>query len=170
MNTDFPAALAHLLANEGGYCDDPKDPGGETNEGVTQHQYDLWRIAHHQPTQDVRNIDPNEVETMYRNWYWNPVLGDQLPAGVDYCVFDCAVNSGPHQAAKFLQRAVGAADDGYIGPATLSAVRYANPVSVIKQFCQERLAFLQSLPGWPHDGHGWSNRVAAVETTAQAMT
>jgi lysozyme family protein len=166
---DFTMSFAHVLATEGGYVNDPKDPGGPTNHGVTQKEYDAWRTAHGQPVQSVRNIDTNEVEMMYRKWFWTPCGADRLPPGVDYCVFDCAVNSGPHKAVTLLQQAVGATPDGSIGPKTLAAVKAGDPARIVNTFCDERLAFLQSLPGWAHDGRGWSNRVASVRITSRAM-
>lgn len=170
MNDNFSPSLSHLLATEGGYSDDPRDPGGQTNHGVTQHQYDIWRIAHKQPTRSVRLIDPNEIEAFYRAWYWNTVLADQLPSGVDYCVFDAAVNSGPHRSAEWLQEAAGVTVDGSIGPKTIAAVTAADPRRIINAICAERLAFLETLPTWPHFKHGWSVRVASIEQDARAMT
>jgi lysozyme family protein len=169
MIGNFPASLTHVLASEGAYVNNPHDPGGATNQGVTQHQYDMWRIAHGQPTRSVAQIDPNEVEAFYHSWYWKPVQGDALPSGVDYCVFDCAVNSGPHEAALMLQRAVDVADDGVIGAVTLAAVKAADPRTLIQSFCNERLAFEQTLSTWPYFGRGWSSRVLEVEADAEGM-
>ena len=169
MLDNFSPSLAHVLQSEGGFVNDPQDPGGATDEGVTQHQYDIWRIAHGQPIRSVRFIDPNEVEAFYRAWYWNAVKGDVLPSGVDYCVFDCAVNSGPHRAAEWLQTAVGASPDGQIGNLALAAVQTHDPAHVIEMICNERLVFLEQEPDWPHFGHGWTNRVNQVEATAKAI-
>jgi lysozyme family protein len=166
---NFAAVLQHIELSEGGFVDNPHDPGGATDEGITQHQYDLWRVAHGQPTQSVRLIDPNEVEAIYRAWYWNAVQGDQLPAGVDYCVMDGAVNSGPHMAAVWLQRAAGVAEDGHIGPNTLAAVNAVDPKQLIAGICSERLAYDQSLRNWPYFSRGWSERIAEVEGDAQGM-
>jgi lysozyme family protein len=169
VTEDFGPSLAHVLASEGGFVDNPHDPGGATDEGVTQHQYDLWRTAKGLPTRSVRFIDPNEVEAIYRSSYWNAVRGDQLPAGVDYCVFDWSVLAGPHRAAEHLQQAVGAKVDGSIGDRTLAAVRAADPRRVINAVCAERLAYLKTRPGWPFFKNGWSNRVATVEQVARGM-
>jgi lysozyme family protein len=169
MSDNFAPSLTHVLASEGGFVDNPHDPGGATDEGVTQHQYDLWRTAKHLPTRSVRFIDPNEVEAIYRGSYWNAVRGDDLPSGVDYCVFDWSVLGGPHRAIEHLQQAVGVAADGQIGAITLSAVRAADPLRVIHQVCAERLAYLQTRPAWPYFKNGWSNRVNSVEITARGM-
>ena len=169
MTGDFAVSLAHVLASEGGYVDDPKDPGGRTNEGITQHVYDNWRLAKGLPTRSVATIDPNEVEAIYRGLYWSAVAGDQLPAGVDYATFDYAVNSGAHRAACALQNAVGVPADGQIGPATLAAANAADPRRVINAVCSARQAFLESLPTFAHFGNGWSHRVASVEQVARGM-
>jgi lysozyme family protein len=169
MIDNFGLSLGYVLRSEGGYVNDPQDPGGATNEGVTQHQYDIWRIAHHQETRSVRFIDPNEVEAFYKAWYWDKVVGNILPSGVDYCVFDCAVNSGPHRAAEWLQEAVGALPDGQIGQKTMAAVAATDPEHIIEMVCNERLAFLETLPTWHHFGNGWTNRVNQVEARAKAM-
>lgn len=169
MTDDFAPSLAHVLASEGGFVDNPHDPGGATDEGVTQHQYDLWRTAKGLPTRSVRMIDPNEVEAIYRGSYWNVVDGDQLPSGVDYCVFDWSVLAGPHRAISHLQQAVGATADGSMGPVTLAAVNAADPRRVINAVCAERLAYLATRPGWPYFKDGWSRRVASVEQVARGM-
>lgn len=167
---NFAPSLAHLLTTEGGYVNDPKDPGGATNEGVTQKEYDLWRTAQRQTVRSVRLINANEVAAIYRHCYWDTIRADKLPSGVDYCVFDCAVNSGPHQAVKFLQRAAGAIDDGFIGPATITAVNAADPRRIINAVSAERLSFLKRLPTWGHFEDGWTSRVNSVEITARGMS
>lgn len=169
MTDDFPSSLAHVLATEGGYVNDPKDPGGPTMQGVTQKEYDLWRVANRQPVRSVRLIDPNEIEAIYRKCFWVACRADQLPSGVDYCVFDCAVNSGPHQAVKFLQFAVGTDADGFLGPQTLAAVNAADAGKLIDSISAERLGFLHALPTWTHFGNGWTRRVNDVKFTAKAM-
>lgn len=169
MNTDFSCSLAHVLASEGGFVDNPHDPGGATDEGVTQHQYDIWRTAKCLPIRSVRFIDPNEVEAIYRGSYWNVVHGDDLPSGVDYCVFDWAVLAGPHRAIEHLQKAVGVPADGQLGAITIGAAKAADPRFVIHAVCAERLAYLKTRPAWPFFQNGWSNRVNSVEVTARGM-
>lgn len=169
MRDNFAPALSHVLANEGGYSNDPQDNGGSTNKGITQATYDHWRRVRNQPLRDVRQIDPNEVEAIYRSLFWNAIHGDDLPAGVDYCTFDYAVNSGPVRAAKALQRAAGVNDDGQIGPVTLAAIAAADPRRLICAICADRLAFMERQPAWGHFGNGWSHRVASVEVAARGM-
>lgn len=166
---EFEISLAEVLKSEGGYVNDPRDPGGATDHGVTQREYDHFRAEHFMPAQDVRLIGQSEIEAIYRGDYWAPIHGDDLPAGVDYCVFDFAVNSGPARAVRFMQIAAGVAGDGIIGPATLGAIRNANPIDLISRICSDRLSYLKSLPTWWHFRNGWESRVDSVRAKAEAM-
>jgi lysozyme family protein len=106
---------------------------------------------------------------LYKAKYWDTVKGDNLPEGVDYAVFDYAINSGPSRAAKALQSVLGVAVDGQIGPATLRALETANPRDVATAVCEARLAFLQSLSTYATFGKGWSRRVSEVEQASFNM-
>jgi len=165
----FPEALRLVLVHEGGFSNHPKDPGGATNKGVTQAVYDAYRARGGQPKRSVRSITAAEVEAIYRREYWDKVKADQLPAGVDYCVFDFAVNSGVSRAARYLQRAVGVAQDGKIGPVTLAAVARVSPPSLIDRICNERMAFLRGLKTFATFGKGWTRRVTDVRAHAKGM-
>jgi lysozyme family protein len=169
VRDNFAPSLALVLAHEGGRVDDPRDPGGRTNRGVIQRVYDDWRGKHGLPLRDVWDIDPPEVEAIYRQNYWYPVRGDQLPPGIDYATFDFAVNSGVVRAARTLQRAAGVTVDGMIGPVTLAAVRAADPDRLVDALCSERQRFLEGLPTFARFGRGWTRRVAEVEANAKAM-
>ena len=118
---------------------------------------------------DLRNITQEQLDRVYRTGYWDKCGCDQLPGGVDYAVFDLAVNSGPGRAAKFLQAAVGAAQDGAIGPNTLAMVSTHEPRSIINSICDQRLAFLQALDTFSTFGTGWTKRVAGVRQKALDM-
>jgi lysozyme family protein len=107
---------------------------------------------------------------MYKAKYWDMVKGDDLPKGVDYAVFDLAVNSGPGKAAKTLQSVLGANPDGQIGPATLRTLEAADPRDVATKVCEARLAFLQGLTTFATFGKGWTRRVAEVQAAAKDMT
>lgn len=169
MADQFSRALAKVLVSEGGYSNDPVDPGGATNHGITQNVYDAWRLGHGSGKQSVKYISDDEVATIYRANYWNAVQGDQLPPGVSYVVFDGAVNSGVSRSAKWLQTAVKANPDGQIGPATLRAVKaFKDADALVDAICDVRLAFLKSLPTWGHFGNGWSTRVASVRAAGKA--
>lgn len=161
---NFETALKHVLIDEGGYVNHPKDPGGETNYGITK------RTARaHGYTGSMRSIPMSVVRTIYRKSYWDRVNGDALPAGVDYAVFDFCVNSGPGRAIPFLQRVVGVKQNGSIGPITLAAVDRVGPREAIQRLCANRLAWLKTLGTWRTFGKGWGRRVAGVEREALAM-
>ena len=118
---------------------------------------------------EMRMLTPEKVAPLYKAKYWDLVQADKLPDGVDFCVFDCAVNSGVKRASRLLQRAVGVDDDGVIGRATLAAVEALKPAEIIDRFCAERLTFLESLPTFGTFGKGWSRRVASVKTESMNL-
>ncbi|ACL58788.1 glycoside hydrolase family 108 protein [Methylobacterium nodulans] len=166
--SSFDRALSLVLAHEGGYVDHPDDPGGPTNLGVTLGT--LSAVLGRPATRaEVKALTPAKVAPIYRARYWDAVRGDELPAGVDYAVFDFAVNSGPARAAIALQRLVGVADDGVIGAVTLAAVARTDQRWLVTALCDRRLTFLRSLKGWPTFGKGWTKRVAGVRTDALAL-
>lgn len=168
MKENFENALQHLLKHEGGFVNHPADPGGMTNLGVTKKVWEEW-VGHPVDEKAMRALTPAEVAPMYKRKYWDAIKGDDLPDGVDYCVFDCAVNSGPGRAAKFLQEVVKVKADGAIGPGTLKAVSEMHPADIVNAYNIRRLDFLQALPTWETFGKGWGRRVAEVKTTAEAM-
>ena len=169
MKKNFIDALAHVLKHEGGYVNHPKDPGGMTNLGVTKAVWEEW-IGRESNEKEMRSLTPAIVAPMYKKKYWDKIKGDELPDGVDYAVFDFAVNSGPGRAAKFLQELVGVNADGAIGPMTLTAVNKKDPKELVTDYNAKRQAFLESLPTFATFGKGWSTRVAGVNTEAIAMT
>jgi uncharacterized protein (TIGR02594 family) len=160
--SSYDEALARLLVHEGGNDDDPRDPGGRTSRGILQREWDAWRRTHPGLPADVWRAPQNEIEAIYRRNYWNALRCDDLPAGVDYAVFDYGVNSGIGRAAKVLQRLVATAVDGEVGPDTIAATKRANAAALIEAICDERLAFLQGLRTWPTFGRGWGRRVREV--------
>ena len=168
MKRNFKKALKHVLVHEGGWADHPKDPGGATMKGVTLATY-RRHFGKAKSKNDLRNIADEELEQIYRSGYWGKCRCDELPVGVDYAVFDAAVNSGPGRGARWLQAAVGAKQDGGIGPKTLSRVEEHDPIQVTGVMCDRRLSFLRSLDTWPTFGKGWGRRVEGVRATAIAM-
>ena len=136
-------------------------------KGVTQAVYDDWRARRGLKKQSVINIDRTELEAIYRAGYWAMTRGDDLPSGIDYAVFDFAVNSGAGRAARFLQACVDVPQDGSIGPKTLAAVEHAT--GVIDELCDRRQSFLESLPTFPTFGRGWTARVKRVRDRAKEM-
>lgn len=172
---DFDKCMVRVLAYEGGYSNHPEDPGGPTLEGIIQRVYDGYRQSRGLPTAplsaSMRGTPAwiGERNDIYRRQYWNKVRGDDLPAGVDLVVFDGAVNSGPVQSIKWLQRALGIAADGMLGEATMAAVRQnTDNDALIADICARRLAFLQQLRTWKTFGKGWGSRVVNLQATGQA--
>ena len=164
----YEASIQRLLKSEGGYVNHPSDPGGPTNFGITIHDY----RKHAKPdatASDLRAMRVEEARAIYRAKYWDAMRCDALPAGVDYCVFDYAVNSGTGRAPKVVQRILGVAVTGVMDEATLTQVRACEPVALINAICDERLRFLQGLRTWPVFGAGWARRVGNVRATALAM-
>jgi lysozyme family protein len=167
MKENFDSALAHVLKHEGGYVNHPADPGGMTNLGVTKRVWEEW-VGHDVDEKTMRSLTPEMVGSLYKKKYWDKVKGDDLPSGVDYVVFDAAVNSGPGRAAKWLQACIGVEQDGGIGPKTLAAVK-AFEGDLIGDYNKRRLSFLTDLPHWGTFGKGWSRRVASVQNDAEGM-
>jgi lysozyme family protein len=168
MKENFDTALEHVLVHEGGYSDHPADPGGATMKGVTLAVFRRFFGAK-KTKKDLRNITDAQLAKVYRAGYWDKCQCDKLPSGVDYAVFDAAVNSGPGRGAKWLQGAVGAFQDGGIGPDTLEKVAARSPKAVINDMLDRRLAFLKSLATWGTFGRGWGRRVDGVRATALQM-
>ena len=168
MNTNFDACLAHLLKHEGGFVNHPSDPGGATNLGVTQAVWEGW-IDRSVSEKNMKALTPAKVAPLYREMYWDRIKADKLPSGVDYCVFDAAVNSGVSRAAKWLQTTVGAVADGAIGEQTLKQVLLTNPQMVIDKYSAIRLEFLKGRSTWPTFGKGWGRRVEEVKATANSF-
>jgi lysozyme family protein len=168
MNTNFELCLSHLLQHEGGYVNHPSDPGGRTNLGVTQAVWEDWSDRK-VTEEEMRGLTPAKVSPLYKEMYWDRVKGNQLPSGVDYCVFDAAVNSGVRRASQWLQWALGVAADGAIGPQTIAVASVTSPTTTIINYSAQRLKFLQGLSTWPTFGKGWERRVNEVKATALSM-
>lgn len=166
MKAGFEGALAVTLKFEGGYSNDPRDPGGETNRGITKRVYENWLRLNKKPIRSVKDITEREVHDIYRVQYWNLINGDKLPDGVALVVFDFAVNSGATRAIKTLQEVLGIKEDGDAGAVTLSAISDKDPVDIIEGVSAKRLAFMRRLSGWAHFGRGWQRRVDAVRAAA----
>jgi len=159
-----------ILKHEGGYVNHPGDPGGPTNKGITLATFRRF-IKPRGTISDLKALTVDQATVIYKRQYWDAVLADMLPAGVDYAVADFAVNSGPSRAAKYLQRVVGAAQDGKIGPMTLAAVGRMPPSDIINSLCDRRLAFMKRIRRgklWRTFGKGWSRRVSDVRAHSLA--
>jgi lysozyme family protein len=169
MDRNFNACLKRVLVHEGGWSDHPKDPGGATMKGVTLANFRRY-VKPNATKDELRKITDEQLATVYRRFYWDAVSGAELPDGIDYAVFDFAVNSGPKRAAEYLQVVVGATKDGKIGPATIKAVKAKLPAGVINKLCDDRMAFLKRLKTWTTFGKGWTARVKAVRSEALEMS
>lgn len=170
MIGNFDRCLALTLVHEGGWSDHPKDPGGATMKGITLATFRGYYRNNRLTKDDLRNITDAQLKEIYKARYWDAVKGDDLPKGVDYAVFDFAVNSGPGRAAKFLQKIVGVEQDGAIGALTLAAVKSpSRPVAIITALCAARLSWLRTLSTFATFGNGWTTRVRAVEAGATSM-
>lgn len=164
----FSACLPIILSLEGAFTNNPKDPGGATNEGITLATYSAW-LGHTASITDLQTIPASTVAAIYQDNYYNPAHCPSLPSGVDLCVFDMAVNEGITQAVKTLQLSVGATADGICGPMTLAAVAKVPPVQLIGRIGVRRLAFYQSLPNYATFGTGWAMRAAIITSDALGM-
>lgn len=152
---EFDQSFNKLLGHEGGYVNHPNDPGGETNWGIT-----VAVARQHGYTGSMRDLSQDVARRIYKAAYWDKVQADALPAKVRYAVFDAAVNSGPGQAARWLQRALGVADDGRIGPITIAYARQADPEALVMKMLAQRLRFMTSLTAWSSFSRGWARRIA----------
>ena len=166
MSNKFSEALEVILHHEGGYVNHPKDPGGETNLGVTKRVYEDFG-----GTKDMKELTKEDVEPIYKKNYWDRVKGDDLPEGLDLCIFDFAVNAGPGRAAKFIQRLVKTTVDGGIGPNTLKCindhVEHYGVATTIDQYQSERQNYYESLSNFETFGRGWTRRVDEVTEKAK---
>ena len=164
----FKEALEVTLHHEGGYVNHPKDPGGETNLGVTKRVYEEWG-----GTKDMKELTPEDVEPIYQKNYWDKLKCDELPEALALCVFDFGVNAGPGRAAKYLQSLVGALPiDGGIGPMTLAAVdKYIDKFSVelaVERYQEARQKYYEELSTFATFGRGWTRRVEEVTEKANS--
>jgi lysozyme family protein len=166
---NFVSCLAFTLTQEGGWSNDPADPGGCTMEGIILSTYQSWKNDLTLTCNDLQNITSDEVSAIYQQNYWNHVQGDDLPNGVDLMVFDEAVNAGVGGSAKLLQEILNVTVDGSIGPDTLAAVANVDPTILINELAQQQTAYYQSLPGFLTFGAGWLNKVNTRQAAASAM-
>jgi len=149
---NFDEAFTRLLGHEGGYVNDKRDPGGETNWGISKRSY---------PTLNIASLTEWDAKQIYRRDFWDKCKADKLPPDVRFDVFDGAVNSGIGQSAKWLQRAVNVPDDGEIGPITLAACANVPGYVLSKRYNGHRLEFMTNLKTWAAFGGGWARRIAA---------
>jgi lysozyme family protein len=168
MISNWQKSFELMLKSEGGYVNNPADPGGMTNLGVTKATWENW-VGRESDEAEMRGLTPEKVEPLYKKKYWDAVRADELPVGLDYLMFDFGVNAGPGRAIKVMQSAVGVTPDGGFGPLTLAAVQAIDPVELIEKFSQAKEDFYRSLGTFATFGKGWLNRVADVKVKANSM-
>lgn len=150
--TPFEQAFIKTIGHEGGYSNDPADPGKETKYGISKR-------AH--PNEDIPSMTLERAKLIYLREYWQPAMCHRMPAAVAIEVFDAAINCGVGQAIRFLQRALGVADDGVVGPVTIAAINSAPSIEgLLARFHGQRLMFHTDLKNWPNHGRGWAKRIA----------
>ena len=168
MKSNWDQCFQMVLKHEGGFVNNPRDPGGMTNLGVTKMVWEAY-IDHDVSEFEMRSLTPEMVKPFYKKNYWDKIRGDDLPSGVDYAAYDFAVNSGTGRAAKYLQQIAGVIADGVLGSKSMGAIRECDPEQMVDAFCDMRLNFLKRLPTFDTFGKGWSRRVAEVKAKASSM-
>lgn len=173
MERNFPEALAHTLQFEGGWSNNPNDPGGATMKGITQRTYNNY-LGRQTSQDELRNISDAEIAAIYRTLYWDECLGDALADGLDFALFDAAVNTGPREASRLLQHVVGAPVDGVLGPKSLAAVNdyiaAQGLPKLIDAYTEARQAYYRLLPTYVNFGEGWRKRADAVAKVAKDLS
>ncbi|KZK82251.1 putative Peptidoglycan domain protein [Pseudovibrio sp. Ad13] len=164
MQDTFQLIVSDLLESEGGFAHRSRkaDPGGPTNFGITQRTLSAWR-GQSVSVQEVRSMERAEAVDIFRAQYWDAVKGDKMPSGLDYALFDFAVNSGPARAVKTLQSILGVAADGLAGAETFGALETHDLGDLVGKLSAERLRFMKRLKNWPYNKNGWTRRVRDVQ-------
>jgi lysozyme family protein len=153
---NFDNAFAHIIGVEGGYSNNPADPGGETKYGICKRSY---------PGEDIKNMTLDRAKMIYRRDYWDKVKGDELPTPLDSFVFDSAVNQGVEPAIRMLQRTLGVAQDGIIGMDTMRKVRDSGK-EACALFMAERALRYFGTRSFDQFGRGWLKRLFIVTLEA----
>jgi lysozyme family protein len=172
MRDNFAKAYRKTIAAEGGFSQHPLDPGGATMKGVTLKTYSA-HLGRQVTVEELKAIPEEHLLAIYGQGYWDKCRCDDLPSGLDVCVFDWAVNSGPRRAVRALQELAGVTPDGDMGPKTLAAVAswwaYYGPKTCIAMYQNERMEYLEDLPTFKVFGNGWTKRVIDMEQFAQTL-
>jgi lysozyme family protein len=168
VNRNWDKSFDLVIGSEGGFTDNVNDPGGATKWGCTKATWEKWT---NRPVtiEDMKNLTKEQVKPLYKARYWNAIYGDALPSGLDYCIFDAAINSGVFISSEWIQEIVGTPVDGAIGINTVAAISQINPITLINEFCDKRMAFLETRKTFPVFGNGWTERVKLVRNRAIEM-
>lgn len=168
MTDNFKECLDLVLKSEGGYVNNPADPGGMTNLGVTKRVWEEY-TGHEADEKEMRSLTPEKVAPLYEQKYWRPCYGEVLPRGLDFVVFSMGVNAGPGRSVKLLQSAIECVPDGVIGPRTRELISSSNSATLINKFSESRREYYRALKTFPIFGKGWLSRVDHEETEALNM-
>ena len=147
----YDECFVRLMGNEGGYSNNPKDPGGETNWGISKRSY---------PEMDIKNLTQDAAKAIYKRDFWDKCRCDELYAVLAFALFDCAVNSGCGQAVKLLQQTIGVDDDGVFGRVTMRCVNDEDATLLAAKYLGSRLQFMTNLRPWDTFSKGWALRIA----------
>jgi lysozyme family protein len=167
MSSNFQECLDLVLKSEGGWVNNPADPGGETNLGVTKRVWEEY-VGH--AVQSLKKLTKDDVAPLYELKYWRPCYCEVLPRGLDFVVFSMGVNAGPGRGVKLLQQSIGCVPDGVIGPRTRELISASNSANLIAKFSETRREYYRSLKTFPIFGRGWLSRVDKEEQEALDMT
>jgi uncharacterized protein (TIGR02594 family) len=171
----FDTALAHVLDMEGGYTDDPHDPGGPTNLGITLATFATWRETPVTAENfsalkaDLRHLDTKTAAEIYQVRYWGPSRAADMPAALALMHFDTSVNHGVTGAARILQSACNVEVDGEVGPDTIAAANVTPSNDLLDRYAAIRVARYRALPHFWRFGRGWLARVVKTRAAASAL-
>ena len=166
MASNFQECLDLVLKSEGGWVNNPADPGGETNLGVTKRVWEEY-VGHAVKT--MKDLTKDDVAPMYELKYWRPCYCEVLPRGLDFVVFSMGVNAGPGRSVKLLQQSIGCVPDGVIGPRTRELISASNSANLIAKFSETRREYYRALKTFPIFGKGWISRTDREEQEALQM-
>lgn len=162
---NFARCFAFTLGAEGGYSNNPADPGNWTGGAVGNGELRGTKFgvsASAYPQLDIANLTEQQAEDIYRRDYWTPLQGDSLPLPIALVAFDAAVNAGPKRAVFWLQQAAGISADGVLGSETLTALNAGDPIALAREALVRRLDFSTHLSSWASFGLGWSRRIISL--------
>lgn len=148
---NFQESFDRLIGHEGGYVNNPKDPGGETKWGISKRSY---------PNLTIVTLTREDAKGIYKRDFWDLLKADKLPSAIAYQLFDFAVNSGISTALRYYQRALGVADDGIWGPVSQAAAEDVSLTDQMLLLNAERLEYMTKLKNWPDFSRGWARRIA----------
>jgi len=149
----FADAIQLVLINEGGYVNDPKDPGGETNFGICKRSY---------PNIDIKNLTVEQATDIYRRDYWDKCLCDGLPVCIQGLVFDTAVNQGTRTAIVLLQKILKIKEDGIIGPQTISIAFSHASQKMVRDYTVARILRYIKTDNFDLYGSNWVTRAVGI--------